>query len=361
MTLNIPGLCLLASCGDYLQVIEEEGVIAAAAHRAATRTTTGPTLAFNLVVIAASVVTYLILRRTTSKLWLRAIVMATGVFLFELFTSPMWHNEHLGAWAYLYCDVSWILTLGWTTLLLAVVSLVDHWRPQWSALKRFVTYLAILLPAVTIAEMSVVALGIRSNAPEVLKSVSGIFIAGVPLEILYYIPVFTSLVLSFYKYWCLVIDNALLVPIKKRHWLRAILLAFIAVGLFELMVEPLVVNARFPAWSYVYRDISVIYTGWRVLLIAIVAVVLNRFLIDRSIPLRFAAAVVLISALALPFEAWFIENGYRVYGSSAVASYTGFTLPLTNVPVEIAFAIPCYMALIIAFIRYWEIVFDNQL
>lgn len=361
MTVSFSDLSLLATCGDYLEVIEEQGVLAAAVHRAAARTTTGPILAFELVVIAAAVLTYLILRRSLSKLWLRAIVMASGVFLFELFTSPMWNNEHLGAWAYVYCDVSWILTLGWTTLLLAVVSLVDHWRPQWSALKRFATYLAILLPVVTIAEMSVVALGIRSYSPEVLQAVSGLFIAGVPLEILYYIPVFTSLVIAFYKYWNLVIDQALLVPVKKRHWLRAILLAFIAVGLFELMVEPLVVNDRFPAWSYVYRDISIIYTGWRVLLIAIAAVVLDRFLIGRPIPLRFAAAVLLISALALPFEAWFIENGFRVYGSSAAANYTGFTVPLTDVPVEIAFAIPCYMSLIIGFIRYWEIVFDNRL
>jgi hypothetical protein len=89
--------------------------------------------------------------------------------------------------------------------------------------------------------------------------------------------------------------------------------------------------------------------------------VLDRFLSGRLIPLRFAAAVLLISALALPFEAWFIENGFRIYGSSAAANYTGFTLPLSDVPVEIAFAIPCYMSLIIAFIRYWEIVFDNRM
>src|SRR5690606_19329764 len=102
--------CLLATCGDYLEVIEQQGVLAAAAHRAAARTTTGAILMFELVVIAAAAFTYLILRRRISKLWLRAIVMASGVFLFELFTSPMWNNEHLGAWAYVYCDVSWILT-----------------------------------------------------------------------------------------------------------------------------------------------------------------------------------------------------------------------------------------------------------
>jgi hypothetical protein len=60
-------------------------------------------------------------------------------------------------------------------------------------------------------------------------------------------------------------------------------------------------------------------------------------------------------------ESWLIVNGYRVYGPSAVNNFTGFVTPITNVPVEVAFAIPCYMALIIAFIRYWEIILDNRL
>jgi len=96
-------------------------------------------------------------------------------------------------------------------------------------------------------------------------------------------------------------------------------------------------------------------------MIAVGAVVIDRFMIGMSIPLRFAAAVLLISALALPVESWFIMNGYRVYGNTAVMNYSGFKTPITGVPVEIAFAIPCYLSLIVGFIRYWEIVFDNRL
>jgi aryl-alcohol dehydrogenase-like predicted oxidoreductase len=36
-------------------------------------------------------------------------------------------------------------------------------------------------------------------------------------------------------------------------------------------------------------------------------------------------------------------------------------IPLLQAPIEIAFAIPCYMALVLATIRYWEIVLDNRL
>jgi hypothetical protein len=287
--------------------------------------------------------------------------MMTGVFLFELFTSPMWHNEHLGRFAYVYCDVSWILTLGWTTLILGVVVSVDRWLSHWSEPKRFATYLGILLAVITFAEISVVALGIRKYSPEVLQAVSGISMMGVPIEILYYVPVFTALVIAFYKYWNFVIDNAALVPVRKRKWLRAVVLAFIGVFFFELLVEPVVQNDKFPAWSYVYRDISFLYTGLRVLLIAIGAVVVDRFMIGMSLPLRFVVGVLLISALYLPFESWFLANGYRVYGDTAVMNQTGFKSPGTGLPVEIVFAIPCYMSLIVCFIRYWEIVFDNRL
>lgn len=126
-------------------------------------------------------------------------------------------------------------------------------------------------------------------------------------------------------------------------------------------MEPVVQNANFPAWSYVYRDISFLYTGVRVLVIAIGAIVVDRFMIGVSLPLRFVVGVLLISALYLPFEAWFLANGYRVYGETAVMNQTGFKSPVIGLPVEIVFATPLYLSLIVCFIRYWEIVFDNRL
>ena len=98
-----------------------------------------------------------------------------------------------------------------------------------------------------------------------------------------------------------------------------------------------------------------------VLLIAVTAVVVDKFLIGLPLPLRFAAALLFISVLTLPIESWLIMNGYRVYGTSATLDFTGFKTPITGVAVEVAFAVPCYLALIIGFIRYWEIVLDNKL
>ena len=68
-----------------------------------------------------------------------------------------------------------------------------------------------------------------------------------------------------------------------------------------------------------------------------------------------------LGAMALPIESWLAINGYRVYGQSMTERFTGFTTPITGVASEVAFAIPCYLALIIAFIRYWEMILDNKL
>ena len=356
---------IIASCRELLDLIATKGLVQAAieheAEHAAMRATTVPILVFDLVVIGAAIAVFFLLTRLIDKLWLRAIAMAVGVLIFEIFTAPMWINDHMGRWAYVYADVSWILTIGWTAMILGVVVVVDHYFANWNAIKRFAAYLGILLVLVTIAEMVVVGVGIRKYAPEVLASVSGIKLLGVPIEILFYVPVFTSLVIAFYKYWSFVIDDAAIVPMKRRKWLRAIVLGFIAVFFFELVVEPMVENKNFPAWSYIYHDISFIPTAIWVLLIGITAYVLDRFLIGYPIALRFVAALFIIGALALPIESWMIINGYRVYGASAVANFTGFKTPVTGLAVEVAFAIPCYLALVIGFIRYWEIALDNKL
>ena len=220
---------------------------------------------------------------------------------------------------------------------------------------------ACLLVLVVPAEIIVVNLGIRSYAPEVLQAVSGRTLFRVPVEIFYYVPVFTSLVIGFYKYWSFVIDDAALVPVRRRKWIRAFLLALVAVFCFELMVEPMARNVGFPSWSYVFHDITCITIGTWVLLIAVASMVVGQLLMHLPIPVRFVAALLVIGGLALPIESWLISNGYRIYSASAVERFTGYTTPITGLAVEVAFAIPCYLALVIAFIRYWEIVMDNGL
>ena len=324
------------------------------------KTATGPIIAFEVMIILGTVVALWGLSRFRDKLWQRYLIMAGGVFLFEFFTSPMWNNHNLGPWAYVYQDVSWVLTLGWTTLILTTVILVDRFFAARRSWQRFGLYLLFLTFAVLILEGIVVNLGIRSYAPEVQDVFIGLKFLGVNIEVFYYVPVFMALVISFYKYWSLILDQDLIIPVKKRRWLASLVISIVGVFLFELMIEPMVVNAKLPNWSYIYRDVSILMTGLWVILIWLVTYAVDRVLIHLDIGRRFLIYLGIIGVIILPLEAWFINSGYRLYGPSARANFTGFTTIIADIPVEVAFAIPLYLALVIAFIRYWEMHLSNQ-
>ena len=320
------------------------------------KSATAGTMGFELFVLLAFAAALVLLRRLTNRIPLRFCIMACGVLVFELFTAPMWRNLHLGGYAYLFQQVSWILTIGWSTLFLSVVTAIDHRCATASPAQRFFLYLAVLTPVTFCFEVLLNLLGVRGYAPEVLASVSGLTAGGVPIEVFYYVPVFSTLVISFYKYWSLVLDATPVCPAGRIPWLRTLGFSVLGVLLFELMVEPMVQNLGFAGWSYLYRDVSLIMTGcWIVVMTAAVCLV-ELVTPHWGIGNRFMLALGIIALFATPLEAWLIASGMRVYGPSAVANFSGLTIPWTAVPLEVACAVPCYFALIISFVRYGEII-----
>ena len=321
---------------------------------------TPATLGFQFFVFAAVVGCGFLLPKMINRVWLRFLLMSVGVLLFELFTGPMWHNYRLGEWAYVYHDVSWILTIGWTALILSVVTICDRLLSSWYEWKRFPVYLGVLTIIGFVLEILVVNIGIRGYAPQTLAMLSGVQIAGVPIEALYYIPVFMSLVICFYKYWSFIlVDQRPLIPLKHRNWGRSFLLAFLGIFLFEVMIEPMVKNEQFPTWSYIFHDITVVLTGIFILIVGLVAAIIGKFFAHYPTPIRFFMALGIASAIALPTEAWLINHGYRIYQENVTHQYLGYTLPLLNVPIELLFGVLLYMTLVIVFIRYWETILDN--
>ena len=325
------------------------------------KTTTTTIVTIEVAMLAFSFYAFYFLQKFKDKILIRALIIMAGIFIFEMFTSPMWHNGHMGWWAYLYQDISWILTIGWTALILTVVTLVDHRFSNMSGWKRFGLYLTILTPVVFILQMVMVNVGIRSYSPEVLQTISGIKIAGAPIEALYYVPVFMSLVIGFYKFWSLSLDRVLVVPPGRLPWLRTLGLTALGVLLFELMIEPMVRNEHFPAWSYVYHDITFLMTGLWIAVVWASILLVERFVPHWGLVHRFMLYLVVTAAIAVPVDAWFIDHGYRVYGPSCQAIYSGIRIPGTQVPVEVAFAIPLYFALVIGFVRYGEFLCQKRM
>ena len=323
---------------------------------------TGPIIVFEIFILASVIALLFILSRNIKNVWVKFGIMAMGVFIFEFFTHPLWYNYKMGSWAYVYRDVSWILTFGWAILIMVPIELIDSYGKKIAEWKRFFLYLLSGLFLGLIAETIVVNLGIRSYSPEAHEIISDTLIPGlnIPLGAFYYLPVFMSLVIGFYKYWSFVIDKKLLVPIKKRRWFRDFSIAATGVFLFEVMVEPMVTNAGLPSWSYIYGDVSFLMTGGWILIIWLSVSLVDKFLIDFDLIEKYIFYIVFATIITLPIEALLIANKIRMYGPSATANFSGYSIPFTTIPVEVMFAIPFYLFLIVAFNKYWMFILDNR-
>jgi hypothetical protein len=318
------------------------------------KTPTPGILAFEGAVLAACMVTVFVLSKFEKRVLLRFGLLAIGVLIFELFTAPMWRNLKLGSWAYLYQQVSWILTIGWSVLILLAVTLVDRHGSQHSAGWRFWAYLGALTPVVFGFELLLGWLEVRHYSPEVWATVSGITIGGVPVEALYYVPVFITLIISFYKFWFPLVERIPVPPRPNVPWGKTLLSSFIGVFLFELMIEPMVRNNGFPDWSYFYRDLSILMSGTWVVVMWLAVGLVELTFPHWPLPRRFGMSLVLVMLMATPLEAFFISSGMREYGQSAQANFSGLTVPWTPIPIEVIFAIPLYFALILSFVRYMD-------
>ena len=325
------------------------------------KTPTPAIITFEIFVILGTVIMLFILSKLTKSIFVKYLIMVLGVLIFEIFTAPMWNNLKLGRWAYVYRDVSWILTIGWSTLILSTIVVIDKFFKNFREWKRFLIYLILLTVLVFITEITVVNLGIRSYSQEVKDTIIGVSIFNTPIEGFYYIAVFTALVIGFYKYLTLITQKIPLIPVKKGKLIRNFFIALIGVFLFELMIEPMVVNSNFPGWSYLYRDISFLMTGGWIIIIWFAINIIDNLFINWKLTSRFLGYILTGGIFALPLEAWLINNHFRVYGPSAVSNFVGVNAPFINIPVEVVFAIPLYLALIISFIKYWETILDNKL
>ncbi len=312
-------------------------------------------LLFEISVVVVAVLAYRFLDARVLRLRQHFTLVAVGVFALEFFTGPMWENRNLGVWAYVYSDVSWIFTIAWSTLILLTVYGVDNVVRPPRSWQRFALYLLVLTPVTLLFDGLSKALGIRVYSPEVLEAAGPgrIPILDVPAAGLYYIPVFMILVLSFYKHWLSIIEPDAM-PGNRLPLANRLILTAAAVFLFEIVVEPMATNLNFPAWSYVFHDITIIMTGLWVLLVTLCTLAVDRLMRGVDFRLRFAAYLGLIGIIATPMEGWFIQNGYRVYGPSATADFIGIRTLIGDLPIEVVSAIPLYLALVITFVRFWD-------
>lgn len=157
---------------------------------------------FELVVIVLAAASVLVITKFDRDAWKKFLIIFIGILLFQFFTQALWLTEGLDRWAYLYLGVSWIITLGRATMVIVSVYVVDALMKKSSERVRFWVYLIPILILGIIAEAISTARGTIVYHEDLQALFSGVTIFGaVPIEALFYIPVFMLFVLSFWKYW----------------------------------------------------------------------------------------------------------------------------------------------------------------
>jgi hypothetical protein len=162
---------------------------------------------FELSVIAITVIFLLLLFKIDKNTLKHFFFAFIAVLLFEYFTQALWFNKSLEPWTYLYLDISWIITIGWAIIIVVGMKLVELYFPTMREKKRFFLYLIFITLAGLVAESVVLKQGIREYSSATLRIMSGVKIGNVPIEALYYIPVFMTLVISFMKYMEMIFEK----------------------------------------------------------------------------------------------------------------------------------------------------------
>ncbi len=130
------------------------------------------------------------------------LILFFSVLLFEFMSEPMWNNSGFQNWAYIWQDITWVITLGWVGIFMFTFLIVDYAFRTTSEKKKFWIYLLVLEAIVVPLESALVISGIRGYAPILADTLSGYMIplTVVPIEAVYAVPLFTSLIICFYKY-----------------------------------------------------------------------------------------------------------------------------------------------------------------
>ena len=157
---------------------------------------------FQIGIILLSLVTLFVTFKKYPALFKRFYLIFIGVFLFEFSTQILWFNRNLYFFTYIGPNINWIITLGWTNIFFFSILIVDKFYKGKESL-RFLSHLIFITIISIFAEGLVLWLGIREYAPEVHSILSGIQfpLINVPIEVLYYMPVFMALILGFVGYF----------------------------------------------------------------------------------------------------------------------------------------------------------------
>jgi drug/metabolite transporter superfamily protein YnfA len=164
---------------------------------------------FEIGVILLTILVLLVLRKSKANYLQRFGLAFLGVLIFEYFTHPLWVNQNLQRWSFLYLDVNWIITLCWVNLILISLATIDYLLPKLSEGKRFFPLMGMITIGGLYLEWLFLRLNIRAYPAEIQAYIDATYrIANVvPVIEILYIPVFMGLIIGFIRYWEIVLSK----------------------------------------------------------------------------------------------------------------------------------------------------------
>jgi uncharacterized membrane protein YoaK (UPF0700 family) len=306
-----------------------------------------------LLVFSGAAIYFYFFRKTT-HLWKRLLIMCVTVLCIEVFTAPMWNNMHLGSFGYVYGDISWIVTLRWGLLFSSLLFFVRSMLRKEGNVQHAACVALLATPLIVAIEIMATDAGIRSYAPEIYaSSISFLPWTRIPVEILYYAPVFSFLSTTAYLFWEAFVDEIPIIPFRNADLLRRGLIGFGVILCMELVIDPLT-RQYYPAWTNIYHDVSIIPIFVWMGGLYFANLIVHEFIPGYPTQVRFIIVILLSCVAMVPYETFVYTSGFKIYEQSVVANFSGFKSHFLRIPIEVFFAIPLYLSLVYAPIRYLQ-------
>lgn len=286
-------------------------------------------------------------------LW-RFFALVFGVFCFEWLTGAIWNISWLGSYAYIYGDISWVMTLAWSSILFGIKFMHDTLVKNKNLLKEFlyiVLWGSILLGLLIIILKDAWIFSYSKTMQETLSTAPMIF--GRPLESLLYIPTFIFTVYSFYKYWELAMYDKRLFSDYTIHPGKDILVAWVIVCLIWYLMHPLLEMTL--GWTIL---MIIGYIAWLIIVSYIINSIRDYPLFQRNIWGVFLFSVWGVWLLNSMIGLWFVGISESVKDTYAVET---FQIPWLNITDVEFIGVILFSCLLIAVIKYFKIVTTNRL
>ena len=136
-------------------------------------------------------------------LWRRFVALFVAVLAFEVMCDPLWQTTLPHRWVFLFGDISWVMILWYGSLYGITMLVVDNGYRELGEHQRFWLYLLFLLGLWIPIDSVLISTGVRTYPPlmtQTFLSGAHIPLTSLPIEEVFAVPVFSMLLLGFYRY-----------------------------------------------------------------------------------------------------------------------------------------------------------------